>query len=83
MLEKQARDLARELNDSQLDQFRSRDEKRPEQKKTLSVDPQAIGIKKPVTNVRQSAELPFIKYKAEKYKTSEKILNLLGKNFNH
>jgi hypothetical protein len=62
MLEKQARDLARELDDSYLDQFRSRVDTKPK----VAKSPTQMESQRQLPTLRQSAELPFVKYKSEK-----------------
>ena len=65
MLEKQARDLARELNDSYLDAYRSKAAKSIK----LGGDEQVQNSpgQIPPTLLRNSKELPFKKYHSEKY----------------
>lgn len=66
MLEKQARDLARELDDSYLDQFRSKLDMKEKLLKSPSKEPVQTETQRPPITLRQSAELPFSKYKSEK-----------------
>jgi hypothetical protein len=61
MLEKQARDLARELNDSYLDAYRSKTIK-----PTKVLDDETSPIKE-LGPLRTDKELPFKKYQANKY----------------
>jgi len=64
MLEKQARDLARELNDSYLDAYRSKVAKSMNVGGNEHVQNSAGQI--PPTLLRNSKELPFKKYQSEK-----------------
>lgn len=57
MLEKQARDLARDLNDSYLDQYRT---------KTQPKSTEPILDKIDASPIKKSKELPFQKYQSEK-----------------
>lgn len=68
MLEKQARDLARELNDSYLDAYRSKTIK------PTKVLDETSPIKE-LGPLRTDKELPFKKYQAQKYDHSVKSQN--------
>jgi len=65
MLEKQARDLARELNDSYLDAYRSKAAKSVKLGGDEHIQ-SSPGQSIPPTLLRNSKELPFKKYHSEK-----------------
>ncbi len=66
MLEKQARDLARDLNDSYLDAYRSKAAKSVKLGGGDDHIQSSPGQSIPPTLLRNSKELPFKKYHSEK-----------------